>query len=31
MEFVAIADYLGSIKVLSGALREIKALHGRGD
>jgi LysW-gamma-L-lysine carboxypeptidase len=30
-EFVDIPDYLGSIKVLSGALREIKALHGRGD
>jgi len=29
MEFVSIPDYLGSIKVLSGALREIKALHGR--
>lgn len=31
MEFVDIPDYLGSIKVLSGALREIKTLHGRGD
>jgi [amino group carrier protein]-lysine/ornithine hydrolase len=31
MEFVDIPDYLGAIKVLSGALREIKALHGRGD
>jgi [amino group carrier protein]-lysine/ornithine hydrolase len=30
-EFVDIPDYLGSIKVISGALREIKALHGRGD
>jgi LysW-gamma-L-lysine carboxypeptidase len=31
MEFVDIPDYLGSIKVLSGALQEIKALHGRVD
>jgi LysW-gamma-L-lysine carboxypeptidase len=31
MEFVEIPDYLGSIKVISGALREIKSLHGRGD
>jgi len=31
MEFVEVPDYLGSIKVLSGALQEIKALHGRGD
>ena len=31
MEFVDVPDYLGSIKVLSGALEEIKALHGRGD
>jgi len=31
MEFVDIPDYLGAIKVLSGALREIKALHGRRD
>ncbi len=31
MEFVDIPDYLNSIKVLSGALREIKTLHGRGD
>jgi len=31
MEFVDVQDYLGSIEVLSGALREIKALHGRGD
>ncbi len=31
LEFVAIPDYLGSIKVISGALQEIKALHGRGD
>jgi len=31
MEFVDVPDYLGSIKVLSGALQEIKALHGRGD
>jgi len=30
-EFVEIADYLGSIKVISGALHEIKALHGRAD
>lgn len=30
MEFVEIPDYLGSIRVLSGALHEIKALHGRG-
>jgi [amino group carrier protein]-lysine/ornithine hydrolase len=30
-EFVTIPDYLGSIRVLSGALHEIKALHGRGD
>jgi [amino group carrier protein]-lysine/ornithine hydrolase len=29
MEFVDIPDYLASIKVLSGALQEIKALHGR--
>jgi [amino group carrier protein]-lysine/ornithine hydrolase len=29
MEFVTIPDYLGSIKVLSGALKEIKTLHGR--
>jgi LysW-gamma-L-lysine carboxypeptidase len=28
-EFVEVPDYLGSIKVISGALREIKALHGR--
>lgn len=31
MEFVDIPDYLGSIEVISGALLEIKALHGRGD
>jgi len=31
MEFVDIPDYLGAIKVLSGALREIKALHRRRD
>jgi [amino group carrier protein]-lysine/ornithine hydrolase len=31
MEFVDIPDYLDSIRVLSGALKEIKALHGRGD
>jgi [amino group carrier protein]-lysine/ornithine hydrolase len=31
MEFVEVADYLNSIKVISGALIEIKALHGRGD
>ena len=30
-EFVAIPDYLGSIKVISGALREIKVLHDRAD
>ena len=30
-EFVDIPDYLGSIKVISAALREIKALHGRAD
>ena len=29
MEFVDIPDYLNSIKVISGALREVKALHGR--
>ena len=28
-EFVEIPDYLGSIRVLSGALREMKSLHGR--
>jgi LysW-gamma-L-lysine carboxypeptidase len=31
MEFVDIPDYLNSIRVLSGALLEIKTLHGRGD
>jgi [amino group carrier protein]-lysine/ornithine hydrolase len=31
MEFVDVPDYLGSIKVISGALQEIRALHGRGD
>jgi LysW-gamma-L-lysine carboxypeptidase len=31
LEFVEIPDYLGAIKVLSGALQEIKALHGRGE
>jgi [amino group carrier protein]-lysine/ornithine hydrolase len=31
MEFVDVHDYLGSIKVISGALQEIRALHGRGD
>ncbi len=31
MEFVDIPDYLDSIRVLAGALREIKLLHGRGD
>jgi LysW-gamma-L-lysine carboxypeptidase len=31
MEFVDVADYLSSIKVLSGALLEIKALHRRGN
>ena len=31
MEFVDVPDYLGSINVLSAALQEIKALHGRGD
>jgi [amino group carrier protein]-lysine/ornithine hydrolase len=31
LEFVDIPDYPGSIKVISGALREIKTLHGRGD
>jgi len=31
MEFIDIPDYLGSIRVITGALREIKALHGRGD
>ena len=31
MEFVNVPDYLGSIRVLSGALQEIKTLHGRGD
>jgi len=30
-EFVDVPDYLGSINVISGALREIKTLHGRGD
>lgn len=28
-EFVEIPDYLGSIKVIAGALQEIKSLHGR--
>ena len=28
-EFVEVPDYLGSINVISAALREIKALHGR--
>jgi LysW-gamma-L-lysine carboxypeptidase len=31
MEFVDVPDYLGSIRVISGALQEIRALHGRGD
>ena len=31
MEFIDIPDYLGTIRVITGALREIKALHGRGD
>ncbi len=31
MECVSIPDYLSSIRVLSGALKEIKTLHGRGD
>jgi [amino group carrier protein]-lysine/ornithine hydrolase len=31
MEFVEIPDYLASIRVLSGALSEIRALHGRRD
>lgn len=31
MEFVDVHDYLGSIAVLSGALLEIRSLHGRGD
>ena len=30
-EFVDVPDYLSSIQVISGALQEIKALHGRGD
>lgn len=30
MEFVDVPDYLGSIKVLSGALQEIRSLHERG-
>ena len=30
MEYVDIPDYLNSIRVLSGALDEIKALHGKG-
>ncbi len=30
-EFVAVQDYLASIRVIEGALREIKALHGRAD
>jgi acetylornithine deacetylase/succinyl-diaminopimelate desuccinylase-like protein len=30
-EFVGVPDYLGSINVISGALREIKTLHGRRD
>lgn len=31
MEFVDIPDYLNSIKVISGVLREVKTLHGRPD
>lgn len=31
MEFVQVPDYLGSIRVISGALVEIKALHARAD
>jgi len=30
-EFVEVPDYLGSIRVISGALQEIKTLHGRDD
>ncbi len=30
MEFVEVSDYLGSIRVLAGALQEIRTLHGRG-
>jgi [amino group carrier protein]-lysine/ornithine hydrolase len=30
-EFVDISDYLASIRVIAGALSEIKALHGRAD
>ncbi|HEV2389094.1 MAG TPA: M20/M25/M40 family metallo-hydrolase [Nitrososphaerales archaeon] len=31
MEFVEVPDYQRSIQVLSGALQEIKSLHGRGE
>jgi [amino group carrier protein]-lysine/ornithine hydrolase len=31
MEFVDVPDYLASVKVISGALLEIKTLHGRGE